>query len=74
MNFCASLRLFPLRQEITVEEENVLYNKALETVIQQDEGRTLAWGNVRIGDIILTIDSDTRVVSQFLNSVPGYDY
>lgn len=47
--------------EITVEEENVLYQKALETIIEQDEGRTWASGNVRIGDIILIIDSDTRV-------------
>jgi hypothetical protein len=50
--------------EITVEEENVLYQKALETIIDQDEGRTIASGNVRIGEIILIIDSDTRVVSQ----------
>ena len=50
--------------EITVEEENVLYQKALETIIEQDEGRTWASGNVRIGDIILIIDSDTRVVSK----------
>ena len=49
--------------EITVEEENVLYQKALETIIDQDEGRTWASGNVRIGEIILIIDSDTRVVS-----------
>ena len=48
--------------EITVEEENVLYQKALETIIEQDEGRTWASGNVRIGEIILIIDSDTRVV------------
>jgi len=47
---------------LTVEEENVLYQKALETIIEQDEGRTLAAGNVRIGEIILIIDSDTRVV------------
>ena len=53
-------------EEITVQEENVLYNRALETVIEQDEGRTWASGNVRIGDIILIIDSDTRVVSQLL--------
>jgi hypothetical protein len=49
--------------EVTVEEENVLYQKALETIIDQDEGRTWASGNVRIGEIILIIDSDTRVVS-----------
>lgn len=48
--------------EVTVEEENVLYQKALESIIDQDEGRTWASGNVRIGDIILIIDSDTRLV------------
>ncbi|PQE16287.1 glycosyltransferase family 2 protein [Rutstroemia sp. NJR-2017a WRK4] len=47
--------------DITVEEENVLYKQALDTCIEQDEGRTWAGGNVRIGDIILIIDSDTRV-------------
>jgi hypothetical protein len=51
-------------EEITIAEENVLYAKALETIIVQDEGRTWASGNVRIGDIILIIDSDTRVVGQ----------
>jgi hypothetical protein len=50
-------------EDITVEEEDVLYKKALETIIEQDEGRTKASGNVRIGEIILIIDSDTRVVS-----------
>ena len=48
--------------EITIEEENMLYQKALEAIIEQDEGRTWASGNVRIGEIILIIDSDTRVV------------
>ncbi|KUJ09080.1 uncharacterized protein LY89DRAFT_598683 [Mollisia scopiformis] len=48
-------------EELTVEEENTLYQKALQTCIDQDEGRTIAGGNVRIGDIILIIDSDTRV-------------
>jgi cellulose synthase/poly-beta-1,6-N-acetylglucosamine synthase-like glycosyltransferase len=48
-------------QEISIEEENVLYKQALDTIIEQDEGRTIASGNVRIGEIILIIDSDTRV-------------
>lgn len=60
-------------EEITVEEENVLYQKALETIIEQDEGRTWASGNVRIGDIILIIDSDTRVVSQPFLDMQGQD-
>lgn len=32
-------------------------------MLKQDEGRMMAEGNVRIGKIILLIDSDTRVVS-----------
>lgn len=47
--------------EITIEEENVLYQRALEAIIDQDEGRTWAAGNVRIGEIILIVDSDTQV-------------
>jgi hypothetical protein len=50
-------------QHITLEEENALYEQALETVIAGDEGRTMAAGNVRLGEIILLIDCDTRVVS-----------
>ncbi len=33
------------------------------TIIESDEDRTQAAGNVRIDKIILLIDSDTRVVS-----------
>lgn len=51
--------------EITAEDENVLYKRALQTIIDQDEGRTCAGGNVRIGEVILIIDSDTRVVRMF---------
>ena len=43
------------------EEEIEAYKVALEEVIQEDEGRTWAEGNVRIGDYILIVDSDTRV-------------
>lgn len=49
--------------DIAPEEEDELYKHALATCLEQDEGRTMAGGNVRIGDIILIIDSDTRVVS-----------
>lgn len=66
-----TLRLMELRatvkqctqEELSIEEENECYEEAMKTVIESDEGRTLAAGNVRIGDIILLIDSDTRVVS-----------
>ncbi|KAF4631583.1 hypothetical protein G7Y89_g6539 [Cudoniella acicularis] len=58
-NFCAETE----REEgdLTIDEEEALYKQALATCIEQDEGQTLAGGNVRIGEIILIIDSDTRV-------------
>jgi len=36
---------------------------AMETIIASDEGRTWASGNVRLGEFILLVDCDTRVVS-----------
>jgi hypothetical protein len=77
MNYCLDfsnrvedelLRLISQQQEenaenITVEQENGLYNKAFETVLNSDDGRTMAEGNVRLGEIILLVDCDTRVVS-----------
>lgn len=56
---CAELGCF--EHEISIEDENALYKQAMDTTITQDEGRTIASGNVRIGEIILIIDSDTRV-------------
>jgi len=50
-------------EDISVEIENELYEEALETMLDADEGRTMAAGNIRMGDIILLIDCDTRVVS-----------
>ncbi|KAF2088052.1 hypothetical protein K490DRAFT_65333 [Saccharata proteae CBS 121410] len=49
------------QEELTVEEEDDLYEKARDNMLEKDEGRTLAGGNVRLGEIILIIDSDTRV-------------
>jgi hypothetical protein len=49
--------------DLTMEDERELNDEAMKTIIESDEGRTLAAGNVRIGEIILLIDSDTRVVS-----------
>lgn len=65
-----------LEESLTVDEENILYNKALEAIIDSDEGRTWAAGNVRIGEVILIIDSDTRVVStnQNMRSSQANDY
>ncbi|KAI1109503.1 glycosyl transferase family group 2-domain-containing protein [Nemania sp. NC0429] len=46
-------------------DEALAYEKALKEVIEQD-GRAWADGNVRVGDYILIIDSDTRVPSDCL--------
>ncbi|KAH9906612.1 glycosyl transferase family group 2-domain-containing protein [Xylariomycetidae sp. FL2044] len=43
------------------EQESTAYSQALEKILGEDEGRTMAEGNIRIGDYILIIDSDTRV-------------
>jgi membrane glycosyltransferase len=48
------------------EQEAALYVKALNEVIEEDENRTWADGNVRMGDFILLIDSDTRVPTDCL--------
>ncbi|KAI2630129.1 glycosyl transferase family group 2-domain-containing protein [Xylaria nigripes] len=45
----------------TQEHEYVAYEHCLAEVLQEDEGRTWAEGNIRVGDYILIIDSDTRV-------------
>ncbi|GAW17010.1 hypothetical protein ANO14919_064590 [Xylariales sp. No.14919] len=45
----------------TQEDEYAAYEHCLADVLQEDEGRTWAEGNIRIGDYILIIDSDTRV-------------
>ena len=46
--------------EIEEHEEHAMYEKALEQVLEKD-GRAWASGNIRIGQYILIIDSDTRV-------------
>jgi hypothetical protein len=43
------------------EDEREAYDTALARVIESDDGQTWAEGNVRVGDYILIIDSDTRV-------------
>jgi hypothetical protein len=76
MNYCLDfsnrvedelLKLISQREEssenVTLEEENQLYDRALDTVLNADDGRTMAAGNVRLGEIILLVDCDTRVVS-----------
>jgi membrane glycosyltransferase len=50
----------------TQVDEAGLYVKALNEIIEEDENRTWADGNVRMGDYILLIDSDTRVPTDCL--------
>ena len=50
-------------KNITTEQENELYQRAFDIVVSSDEGRTMAAGNVRLGEIILLVDCDTRVVN-----------
>ncbi|EPS28344.1 hypothetical protein PDE_03290 [Penicillium oxalicum 114-2] len=47
--------------DLTFEDDDRLYQQALSNMLAEDEGRTWAEGNVRIGEIILIIDCDTRV-------------
>ncbi|OOQ81930.1 hypothetical protein PEBR_40995 [Penicillium brasilianum] len=47
--------------DLTVEDDDRLYQQALANMLAEDEGHTWAEGNIRIGEIILIIDCDTRV-------------
>jgi hypothetical protein len=51
------------QEDLTIDEESELYEEARNRIVEQDGGRTWAAGDVRLGEIILIIDSDTRVVS-----------
>lgn len=58
------------RQGWNQEDEANAYREALSEVVEEDQGRTWADGNIRMGDYILIIDSDTRVPSDcFLDAV-----
>ncbi|KAL0476195.1 glycosyl transferase family group 2 domain-containing protein [Neurospora intermedia] len=50
----------------TNDYETAAYQQCLNEVLREDEGRTWAEGNIRVGDYILLIDSDTRVPSDCL--------
>jgi hypothetical protein len=56
-------------QPMTPEEYTDIYQSALDTTIAADEGRSMAAGNVRLGEIILLVDCDTRVVGLTLGPV-----
>ena len=60
----------PRRSEWTQEDEDREYRRCLTEVAQEDQGGTIAEGNVRVGEYILLVDSDTRVPSDcFLDAV-----
>lgn len=47
-------------------EEYIAYDQCFAQVLEEEEGRAWAGGNVRVGDYILLIDSDTRVPADCL--------
>ena len=54
----------------TQAAETEAYQRCLLAVMEEDQGRTWTDGNIRIGDYILLIDSDTRVPEDcFLDAV-----
>jgi len=64
------LELIERGQNWTQEDESAIYKTALMEAIEEDQGRTWADGNIRMGDYILIIDSDTRVPTDcFLDAV-----
>lgn len=64
------LARIPRHNTWTQQDEDEAYQDILQQVIESDQGRTWAQGDVRIGDYILIIDSDTRVPADcFLDMV-----
>ncbi|OTA92924.1 hypothetical protein M434DRAFT_31404 [Hypoxylon sp. CO27-5] len=59
------LALYDRGPEWSQADEALAYEKALKEVLEED-GRAWADGNIRVGDYILIIDSDTRVPSDCL--------
>ncbi|KAI1087920.1 glycosyl transferase family group 2-domain-containing protein [Rostrohypoxylon terebratum] len=59
------LSLYDRGPEWSQADEALAYERSLKEVLQED-GRAWADGNVRVGDYILIIDSDTRVPSDCL--------
>lgn len=55
------LAAFLSQSEYSATESRERYEEAFAQVMNEDEGRTWAAGNIRVGDYILLIDSDTRI-------------
>ena len=64
-NVEAKLAQVDRHEEWTQNDEAVEYERCLQEVVEE-HGRAWADGNIRIGDYILLIDSDTRVPSDCL--------
>lgn len=45
----------------TDEDEHEIYDEALAKALEETDGIAWAAGNIRVGELILIIDSDTRV-------------
>lgn len=60
------LALIERHQKWTQNDEANAYNQRLSDVLNEEEGRAWADGNIRICDYILLIDSDTRVPTDCL--------
>ena len=45
----------------TAEDEREIYEEALAKALEESDGIAWAAGNIRVGELILIIDSDTRV-------------
>lgn len=57
-------------QRWTQQNEEEVYKSTLARILEEDQGRTWADGDIRMGDYILIIDSDTRVPEDcFLDAV-----
>jgi membrane glycosyltransferase len=59
----------------TQTDENNAYREAMQSVLEERQGEAWADGNIRMGDYILIIDSDTRVPNDcFLEAVSEMEY
>ena len=55
------LALLERRDGWTQAHEHAAYELALSETLSEEEGRAWAEGNIRMGDYVLLVDSDTRV-------------
>ncbi|KAJ4352796.1 hypothetical protein N0V95_003958 [Ascochyta clinopodiicola] len=64
------LAAYPRHDQWTQHDENNAYKSAMQRLLAEREGEAWSEGNIRMGDYILIIDSDTRVPNDcFLEAV-----